>query len=138
MSDHGHWSGFDENLEMLELNRLQFMSRLGEEILDGDWNRLVRLARSAGYADADSFLTDCGLDEYSDTPEQAAQREMFEDFQNGEYWSAIDRSERILQDARGEMANKELARKVCDAMRDAYEVGRQMRIEQQAASSPTP
>lgn len=67
--------------------------------------------------------------EASDTPEQAAQREMFEAHQDGEYWSAIDRSERILGDAGGAGSKRDLARKICDMMRDAYERGRSARIE---------
>lgn len=129
MTDHSHWSGFDENLEMLEFDRLQYMCRVGEPIADGDWKRLVRLARAAGYADADSFLSSCEDDPSEDTPEQAAQRELFDSYQDDEYWNAIDKSERILGSAGGELANRQLARKVCDLMRDAYEVGRKFRIE---------
>lgn len=137
-SDHGHWRGFDEHLEMLEFERLQFMCRVGETVVDGDWNRLVRLARHAGYADADSFLNQFGADASGDNPEQAAHREMFENYQDSEYWSAIDRSERILGDVRGAGSNRDLARKVCGLMRDAYQQGRAARMEQTPASSPAP
>lgn len=137
--DHSHWDGFDEDLEMLEFNRLQIMCSRGELVVDGDWERLIRIAHSAGNADADTFLSHFGSEGSNDTPYQAANREMFDDFQNGEYWSAIDRSERILADASGSESNREFARKVCGLMRDAYERGRSVRIEQDTAShAPTP
>lgn len=43
-----NWRDFDEYLEMLEFEWLQFMFRVGETVVDGDWNRLVRLAWSSG------------------------------------------------------------------------------------------
>jgi hypothetical protein len=140
MTPHDHWSQFDENLEMLEFNRLQLMSRLGERILDGDWDRLVRLAQAAGYGEADSFLTDFGTDGSNDTIEQAVHREVFESYQDGQYWASIDRSQGILGHAKGkDFVDDTLAVKVCDAMRDAYEKGRALRIEmEEAPAAPTP
>jgi len=136
MSDHSHWSCFDENLEMLELNRLQYMCRMSEHVSDGALERLGSLAQSAGYADADSFLSQQGLEGPDATQIEAIQREMFENYQDSEYWNAIDRSQIILSNAGGEGRNRELAAKVCNLMRDAYERGRTMRIENERAASP--
>jgi hypothetical protein len=127
--DHKHWSQFDENLEMLEFNRLQYMRSYGEEIVSGDWGRLERLAEGAGYGHADSFLTEFGLDGSNDTPEQAAHRSSFVNFSENEYFSAIDRSENILSGVESG-PGRDLARRICDAMRESYELGRAMRIKE--------
>jgi hypothetical protein len=133
---HSHWSAYDENLEMLEMNRLHIILARGELISDADYDRLVRLARSAGYGEADSFLTDYGLEaQEGESPQVVAQREIFDNYMENDYHSQIDRSLILLQEARPDGATRKAADRICSAMRDAYEFGRNQRIGNEATPS---
>ncbi len=137
-SPHSHWSHYDERLEMLEFDRLHAILAHGERVQAPDYDRLVRLARSAGYADADSFVTAHGLDGSDDTPQVAAEREQFENYMDGDYWNQIDRSQNLLQAIGADGATREAADRICQAMRDAYEKGREHRLHRDAPSVPKP
>jgi hypothetical protein len=134
---HANWSHYDEHLEMLEFDRLHAILAHGDTVQTPDYDRLVRLAHSAGYADADSFITARGLDPSDDDGLAAAEREQFEGYMDADYWNQIDRSQNVLQ-AIGTENAREAAQAICQAMRDAYEKGRTLRIERAAQPAPTP
>lgn len=136
-SPHDNWSHYDVHLEMLEFDRLHTILSRGDEVRAADYDRLTRLARSAGYADADSFVAAHGSDPSEDDARAAAEREQFEGYMDGDYWNQIDRSQKTLQDIGTDEARR-TAMAVCDAMRDAYEKGRAARLDRSTEPSPAP
>ncbi len=138
---HAHWSHYDESLEMACWDRLHAAAASGGPVSadDPEARSLADLARSAGYGDADGFVTAHGAEADDDEPEDvAALRSSFEGYEDGDYFECIDASVNAFAAAfPGDDDALHGARAVAQAMRDAYVSGRDDRISNEAAA-PVP
>lgn len=134
-SRHGHWAHYDESLEMAEFDRLHAIvagGRVPDSAPGGDLDRLLQLAQSYGYGEADSHLTmmaDKSAEEIESDPYLASLRDAYEALGESDYHACIARSEELLRrDAHSEDQRRAVA-SVCDAVRRAVWRGRTMREE---------
>ncbi len=142
---HAHWAEFDESLEQASWNAIQAAVD-GGAVPTPDMPEAVRLAeyaRSYGYGEADSHVSDLGVEAPEDEAEdRAARREAFEAYMDGPYWNHVDRSQRILAAAGEGRTDGEAIRRGADAvaqsMRDGFEAGRKERLDMEASAAPAP
>lgn len=138
---HSHWDHYDENNEAASWNALHKLALEDRATFNAAPlpKRLVELAYSCGYGEADSHIASFGLEASEDESEEvAAHRQMFASYEDGDYYNCIDRSENVLVDAvgRDDEETVRTIRTIAMAQRDAYQAGRDNRIEQAQAPAP--
>lgn len=138
---HSIWTQFDEKLEGARWQRVhEAVSANPFEAAAAAYSgrELEAFAYGYGYAHADSFLTDThGLteEEISDDPSLASHREeLFGDFSEGSYFSAVYQSQSILLRAAATPQASTFVNGLVTRMEDAYAAGRDLRVSEQAPS----
>ncbi len=131
MSLHKHWSHYgDEEISEHKLwDTVQ--TALDAGLVPAAANgvdTLVKLARSKGFGDADSMIHSIGLDDSNDDGYRSAVREQLENYMEGDYWSCIDRSQRLATDRMLTSVQRVAISELAQGMRDAYEEGWNERI----------
>jgi hypothetical protein len=134
---HGHWSPYDETLEMADFDAAHAILVAGGSDLAALTEALRQKGWSVGYGDADSHLTDMEGRDPDETYAKALQ-ELFDDYQDGDYWNCIDKSETILVAAATTPEARSAAQALFAAVRDGYEAGRAERVANKPITPPTP
>lgn len=147
---HSIWIQFDEKLEGARWQRIhEAVSAIPFESAAAAYSgrELEAFAYGYGYAHADSFLTDAhGLsdEEISDDPSLASHREeLFGDYSEGSYFSAVYQSQSILLRAAATPQASTFVNGLVTRMEDAYAAGRDVRVAEQEpapteSTSPAP
>lgn len=135
-SSHQHWSHYDEALEMASFDALHAKLTAGSPDTAAEEAELARLADSAGYGEADTFCSSAaGLEpKPGETAYHKVLREQFESYMDGDYWNCIDGSENLISAISPEA--RVIGKRVCQSMRDAFEAGRQRRLDMEQAPAP--
>jgi len=123
---HAHWGGMDGG-EMAAWTAAAVTAASGDDPFGagGPAATIATLARSAGYADADSHLS---RRRDGEAAHEAAVDEIYENRTDGDCASAVGRSAAAIRsDAGGDPARESLATALEMAALDAYQEGRAMR-----------
>jgi len=106
-------------------------------------SRLEAITRAAGFDEAGAYLSEVeglGASDIDADAGLAALRDDFNDYTEGPYWRAINRSEDLLlADCRGgerEAEQRRAVEAVCALVRQAYDAGRQHRLGLSLADTP--
>jgi hypothetical protein len=133
---HSHWSHYDSNLEQAQFTRLHAVIAAGGEPRLEDFGELVALVHAYAYGEADGYLAEAAkysADEIAEDSYLSAQKSLYDNYMDGDYWNCLDASQARLLSACATEGQRRAVDAIDRACRDAFEAGRKSREDLEAA-----